>query len=401
MNFRWFQLYVAFRNIFKRSNAIFWMYSRIRCLLDNLKYFVLRLYFYIKPQKKGLVRKKRLLKKRCIKMVRKSSSRQIHVFWLGNDHDQDFSGFMQAIKKLFQVSCYYDDDSYGQDWNQHYLDIRTKKKQSEKILRSVLSAHEKNKIDVLLMQTWGFKVCKKTIRDIKTKTGCIVINIGMDDKHSFLGKLYIPDNGTYGLRSVIDYHLTASTEAREWFRKLGVPCDYFPEASSKEIFYPLNIHKKYQVGLIGGAYGIRTKIHDKLCESGVSVTAYGFGWPQGRLDNDKVNEFYNSCEIVLGISGIGHCLKFCSLKLRDFDVPLSGSFYLTSSCRDLLSEYVVGKEIESYNSINELIEKTHYYLENNIERELIARRGYRRALNCHTYEIRIEYLIQKLVAGIL
>ena len=107
MNFRWFQLYVAFRNIFKRSNAIFWMYSRIRCLLDNLKYFVLRLYFYIKPQKKGLVRKKRLLKKRCIKMVRKSSSRQIHVFWLGNYHDQDFSGFMQAIKKLFQVSCYY------------------------------------------------------------------------------------------------------------------------------------------------------------------------------------------------------------------------------------------------------------------------------------------------------
>ena len=292
-----------------------------------------------------------------------------------------------------------DGESYGQEWNHHYLDIKTKKIQSKKIKERVFSAHKRSKVDILLMQTWGFKICKKTIREIKEKTGCIVVNIGMDDKHSFIGKLYHLNNGTYGLASVIDYHLSSSTEAVAWFRKCGVPCDYFPEASSRDIFYPLNTHKKHQVGLIGGAYGIRTKIHDKLCRSGVSVTAYGFGWPRGRLDNSKVNEFYNSCEVVLGIGGIGHCLDFCSLKLRDFDVPLSGAFYLTSFCNDLLSEYVVGKEIESYNNIDDLVEKVHYYLENSVEREFIAQRGYKRALNSHTYKIRIEHLIQKLVTG--
>jgi hypothetical protein len=394
------QTHLQFRQLLKSNIFLFFVYSRIRCLLDNLKFYIIKIYFYFKREPKNLAIKKRILRKKVITLIRQSIEKKPHVYWLGNDYDQDFSGFMQSIEKNFLVSCYFDGDSYGQEWDHHYLDTQTKQIQSEKIKQSILSAHRKNKIDLLLMQTWGFKICKTILKEIKEETGCIVVNIGMDDKHSFIGKLYLLKNGTLGLINEIDYHLSASLEAVEWFRKSGLPCTYFPEASFAKIFFPIKNHqKKYQVGLIGGAYGIRTKIHEKLCESGISVTAYGFGWPQGRLDNDKVNEFYNSCEIVLGIAGIGHCLNFCSLKLRDFDVPLSGAFYLTSSCNDLLSEYVVGKEIETYNSINELVEKARYYLENNIERESIAQRGYRRALNSHTYKIRIENLIQKLVSG--
>ena len=398
MNSNLYNSYLVLRNYFKSIRFIFWVHARIRCFLDNLKFFIIKFYFYFRRPPKNLFYKKIKYRRSFIKILRESSKRSPHVFWLGNDYDQDFSGFIQALNKIANVSHYSSGQSYGQDWNQHYLDIRIKKKQSNAIKKSVLKAHKDNKIDFLLMQTWGFKVCKKTLQEIKKETGCLIINIGMDDKHSFIGKLYHFNNGTYGLKNAVDYHLSASIDAVDWFRKSGILSDYFPEASCQEIFYPIENHiKKYQVGIVGGAYGIRKKIHDQLVAHDVQVIAYGHGWPLGRLENEKVNEFYNSCEIVLGVGGIGHCLRFCSLKLRDYDVPMSGSFYLTSFCKDLESEYVFGKEIIGYQNLKDLVKKTKLYLKNDKERKLIARRGYERAKNSHNYNKRINSAAFKMI----
>jgi len=52
----------------------------------------------------------------------------------------------------------------------------------------------------------------------------------------------------------------------------------------------------------------------------------------------------------------------------------------------------VGKEVETYDSIDECIDKIKYYLLNEEEREKIAKAGQVRTLKEHTYEKRIEKL---------
>jgi spore maturation protein CgeB len=49
--------------------------------------------------------------------------------------------------------------------------------------------------------------------------------------------------------------------------------------------------------------------------------------------------------------------------------------------------------LETYKDINELNEKINYYLLHDNEREHIARAGYEWVINNHTYDKRIENLI--------
>ncbi len=76
------------------------------------------------------------------------------------------------------------------------------------------------------MQTWGFRIDVNVLDRIKTEFGCKVINIGMDEKHTFWVNR-IPKDGTYGLINEIDLMLTSIPEAVDWFRKEGVPCFFF------------------------------------------------------------------------------------------------------------------------------------------------------------------------------
>ena len=178
----------------------------------------------------------------------------------------------------------------------------------------------------------------------------------MDERHTYWVNNK-PEFGTHGLVSEIDLMLTSIPEAVNWFRKEGVPSYFFPEASDSKFFFPIKCVKQYDVGLVGENYGMRATIVKELVRKGINVKVYGNGWPNGRISPEEINRFYNECKIVLGVGTIGYCKTFCSLKLRDFDVPMSGAFYLTSYCDDLLTLYLDGEEIVLYHSIKDFIDK--------------------------------------------
>lgn len=58
--------------------------------------------------------------------------------------------------------------------------------------------------------------------------------------------------------------------------------------------------------------------------------------------------------------------------------------------------YEIGKEIDAYLTVDDLIEKTHYYLKHDDEREEIAMRGYRRSLAEHIMEKRLRNLLREI-----
>jgi spore maturation protein CgeB len=91
----------------------------------------------------------------------------------------------------------------------------------------------------------------------------------------------------------------------------------------------------------------------------------------------------------LGVGGIGHCDDVYTLKLRDFDAPMSGALYLTHRNPDLTKLYKEGEEIECYVHPSEALRKISFYLKNPLQLECLANAGYQRALKEHTWNQRL------------
>ena len=78
---------------------------------------------------------------------------------------------------------------------------------------------------------------------------------------------------------------------------------------------------------------------------------------------------------------------------RVFDVMSIGGFMLSNWQQEIPELFVEGKEIVTYKTPEELIEKADYYLQHDEERARIAANGYRKVKEQHTYEHRLAQII--------
>ena len=81
------------------------------------------------------------------------------------------------------------------------------------------------------------------------------------------------------------------------------------------------------------------------------------------------------------------------IKARNFEVPGAGGMLLTENAPGIEKYYVLGKEIETFTNLDELVEKINYYLNNNDKRDDIAYAGNIRTCKEHIYDERMKDLI--------
>jgi hypothetical protein len=324
--------------------------------------------------------------------------KSLNIFFLGTDEQQDRSGILQALERLGAVTYFTrKDESYGQNHPGSLTERRDSN--TKRLLEIFRSLDLQLKVpDILIAQTWAGYVDPRAFGQIRQVYGTIVVNIAMDDRHQYWGpKVNGEWGGTYGLIPYIDLALTAAPECVDWYLKEGCPAIFFPEASDPKIFHPMaKLPKLYDISFVGGRYGVREKIVVTLKKAGIRVTPYGAGWENGRISTEEVPILFAQSKVVLGVGTIGHCSNFYALKLRDFDGPMSGSCYLTHDNPELSLLYDVGKEIVTYRTVDECIEKVKYYLEHESEREEIARAGYERAKRDHTWDKRFHSVFSLL-----
>ncbi len=84
------------------------------------------------------------------------------------------------------------------------------------------------------------------------------------------------------------------------------------------------------------------------------------------------------------------------IRLREFEIPMIGGFYLTQNCSELADYYVVDREIAVWDTAKDVVEKCRYYLAHPNERAEIAEAGRRRALENHTWTARFSLLAAEL-----
>ncbi len=327
--------------------------------------------------------------------------RRPRVFFMGTDEQQDKSGFVQALQRVADVEVFTrEDGAWGQNDPALYDVRRARNTQRLWTLVSGLSASGWNP-DLLLTQTWGCLVQPEMFSRIRNVFGTVVINIAMDDRHQYWGRRVNGEwDGTFPLIPHLDITLTAAPEAVDWYRKEGGAALFFPEASDPEIFHPMpDLPKLHDVSFVGSRYGIREKVVTALRKAGIRVTAYGSGWDNGRISTEEVPRLFAQSKIVLGVSAIGHCPDFVGLKLRDFDAPMSGSCYLTQHNDDLQGLYDIGREVDTYRSVAECVERASYLLAHDSGREAVAVAGRERALRDHTWDVRLRALWAHLGMG--
>jgi spore maturation protein CgeB len=81
------------------------------------------------------------------------------------------------------------------------------------------------------------------------------------------------------------------------------------------------------------------------------------------------------------------------IPLRAFDIMGAGGFLLTNYQPDFIDFFVPGEDFVFYESKNDLLDKTAYYLKNDAERTAIAENGLQRISADHTYVHRVSEIL--------
>ena len=296
------------------------------------------------------------------------------------DHSFVKNNSIDVLKEFGEVFTYImTQKTHERDW---YL---KKDGVNQKMLEFVHEVTRDNKIDVIVCHLSGHSTSPIILSKIK-ELNIPMINESLDDETKFRSRK--GKDGYYrGMKDIckfFDVSLTTSKSALVKYLVEGGKPKYKDYCGNEKVYKKLNLQKEYDVGFVGQSYGVRGEYVKYLIDNGINVYAKGSGWEKGFASDDEMIEIFNKSKIVLGFSTVGKNDDIYILKGRDFEVPLTGSIYLTGYHEELKEYFDLGKDIETYTTKEDLLKKVKYYLENDEERESIAKTGYEKCINNYT-----------------
>lgn len=271
------------------------------------------------------------------------------------------------------------------DWYQRKVQVN---RDMLAFVRATVATHP---IDVIVCYLSGFNTTPDVLTELRS-FGIPMINEGLDDERKFVSRPG-KDGIRRGMKDIcryFDLSLTTSRSAIIKYQVEGGNPMYKPYAGNPDVYKILGVDKLYDVAFVGANYGSRSTYINYLEQQGISVYAKGSGWPLGFASPDEMVEIFNRARIVLGFAGVGENDDICILKGRDFEVPLTGSLYLTQYHPELEEYFIPGQDLAVFHNKEDLLAKVQFYLAHEAERETIAKNGYRKCLENHTAKISYE-----------
>lgn len=113
---------------------------------------------------------------------------------------------------------------------------------------------------------------------------------------------------------------------------------------------------------------------------------YSNCWKGFLKSEQELAEVYNSSKINLNITTGGKS----SINYRVFEILASGGFLLTDEREDLKEFFEISKQLETYSSIEDLIDKINFYLKNLNIAQKIAQLGKFEVAKNHTFSARAK-----------
>jgi spore maturation protein CgeB len=320
---------------------------------------------------------------------------------------------------------------YGEFYD--YLDPRTdeqhnyirqnRPKLSEDLLRQVKAAQRQKPIDLLFAYFYSAQVEPEAIREIG-RMGITTVNWYCNGSFQF----HLVEE----IAPAFDYCLVPEKFRLADYRRVGANPIYCQEAANPSVYKPHDLPAEYDVTFVGQRYGNRPDHIKRLIAAGVDVRVWGPRWDEppgtrfqpGRtaaagasersaldeallaragpaLADDELVKMYSRSRISLGFSVVAQRPPageppIKQVRLRDFEAPMSGAFYLVERCDELTEFFEPGKEIVFFDDADELADKAKYYLAHDAERERIRQAGMRRARSEHTWQQRFAAAFRQM-----
>jgi hypothetical protein len=122
---------------------------------------------------------------------------------------------------------------------------------------------------------------------------------------------------------------------------------------------------------------------------------------KGPVPFTRICEVFSSHEVILNFSNVWSDGRPGSnliphVRLRDFEAPMCRTCFLTGYTDEITEFYVIGKEIDTYSSTEEFVDKVRFYLSHPQAAEQLREAGYQRARRDHTWVRRFEQLFGEI-----
>jgi spore maturation protein CgeB len=315
---------------------------------------------------------------------------------------------------------------------------RNRPRVSGELLRQVRKAHDEKPVDLFFSYFYDACVEPAVIDEIR-RMGIVTVNWYCNGAHQL--------NKVREISPRYDWCLVPEKFRLKDYEAMGARPVYCQEAANPDIYHPYDIPPEFDVSFIGQAYGERPGYIRHLLDCGIAVRVWGYGWngfvpdgptasiplaqrigraarklftaegrqvliknlrgaagidrrvvlPQqvvgGPLDDGEMVRLFSRSRINLGFSSCGETHvsgeRIVQVRLRDFEVPMSGGFYMVEYLEELEEFFEIGKEIVCYTGPDDLADKIRYYLSHDDERETIRRAGHERCLRDHSWQKRL------------
>jgi spore maturation protein CgeB len=258
------------------------------------------------------------------------------------------------------------------------------------------------------------------------------------------------DTHTRYLAPCFNWCVTTALSALPRYAALGITRVIKSQWACNPFAYgPIDVRPRFEVTFVGQPHGTRRQSIRILQAAGVDVRTWGKGWPAGRVTHEEMLWLFSASRINLNLSNsspsrslIGRVLAGLwlasgadvlrpaqrqalqtalgaaermvrpllprgawdpdaaegpdQIKGRNFEVPGCAGFLLTGDAEDLQACYESGKEIGTFSSSRNMVERVRYYLAHEEKRAAIAQAGYRRTLREHTYAHRFADIFGRM-----
>lgn len=216
------------------------------------------------------------------------------------------------------------------------------------------------------------------------------------------------------------YVSTTDADSLPKYRAIGYERVLLTQWGANPRFYVRkDVPPRYDVSFVGQSYGDRPEVVRQLHAAAIAAYVRGTGWKSRwwhrharrlhlmsagrlqqiagstRISQEEMIELFNVSRINLNLSASSQS-GANQIKGRNFEIPACGGFQLSGVASRLEDFFVPDREVVTYGTTREMIEKIRFYLAHEDERRNIAEAGYARVLRDHTYERRLRDLFQKM-----
>ncbi len=337
----------------------------------------------------------------------------------------------------FDLKATFENVDMEDPWQRKFIN-KNRPVVTAELLKQIRKAHSEKPIGLFFSYFYDACVQPSAIDEIR-RMGIVTVNWYCNGAHQF--------NKVREISPHYDWCLVPEKFRLKSYKAIGARPLYCQEAANPDIYRPFDIPLEFDVSFIGQAYGDRPGFIRDLIKHDIDVRVWGYGWNGyvagvtsenlplakrigraarklftadgrhilmknlrgasgidqqvvlpasavgGPLNDEEMVRLFSRSKINLGFSSCGEThvsdKRIVQVRLRDFEVPMSGGFYMVEYLEELEDFFDIGKEIVCYRGPDDLVDKIRYYLSHDDERESIRMAGHERCLRDHSWQKRL------------